>query len=135
MYLYIQMTGMLPASYTHLTSCLPVPVAFRCWRQSSASQQMLLVWLFWSQDGEIFICDVDVFPGRLCPKSRQKCAVASLFCHLVVFVIESFHGFLKCCYCKSLRFHHHHNPSECGYGSMVWFVPVSVVSDQSGLIC
>jgi len=32
MYLFIQVAGMLPASYTHMTSCLPVPVAFRCWR-------------------------------------------------------------------------------------------------------
>lgn len=104
----------------HLNKC--------CWSVSSDHRVC-------SKDGEIFLCEVDVLQGKSCPESRQKCAMASLLGHLVVFAIESFHGFFKCSYCKSLGFHHHYDPLEYGYGSMLWFVPVSVVCDQSGLIC
>lgn len=89
----------------HLNKC--------CWSISSDHRVC-------NKDREIFLCDVDVLQGISCPESRRKCVMASLLGHLVVFTIECFHGFFKSSYCKSQGFHHHHNPSECGFGSVVW---------------
>ena len=43
-YVFIEIVGMLTESFAHSTLCFPVP--FRFWRRSSASQQMLPVYLF-----------------------------------------------------------------------------------------
>lgn len=38
-----------------------------------------------------------------------------------LFAIEFSQSFLKCSYYKSLGFHQRYNPSECGFGSVVWY--------------
>jgi hypothetical protein len=64
----IEMADMLRASSTHLISCLPIPLAFRCLRQSRTSLQEVLVHLFslteCCKDGKIILCDKDVSKGN-----------------------------------------------------------------------
>jgi hypothetical protein len=135
--LFIQMARTLTVSLTHSVPCLPIYLVCRCWRNSWASQRMVLFH---------FLLSITVDTERIGKKSY----VIKMFCYtknsirqnkvyndliswpVTWFVILSLR-FLLCSYYPSLDSHNLKNLSVCDLDNEVWQCYVGGLIDQGDL--
>jgi hypothetical protein len=98
-------------------SSMPVSLAFRCQRWSSASHQMALAYhRVWNQNGEIMLCDRNFSQGNHVQQAEEslqqpRSSAGQPVCNWV------FPRCLRCSYRKSLDAHRPESPSDCGLDS------------------
>jgi hypothetical protein len=119
-----QMASTLTVSLTHSVPCLPIYLVCRCWRNSWASQRMVLFH---------FLLLITVWTERIGKKSyaikmfrytknssRQKKVYNGLISWPVTWFVILSLRFLRCSYYPSLDSHHLKNLSVCDLDNEAW---------------